>query len=108
MVIHVTVADPTSVTYQVAIILFIRHLFNKEIKKQIASAKNIQTLRHTMTIAQETEIKPKKDEGLNDSDPSAMQVSAVPHSEMLAIQGQCSPYGNNQDGNQIQAMNTPI
>ena len=41
LVIHATGADLTSVTCQVTIILFIRHFFNKEIKKQVAGAKNI-------------------------------------------------------------------
>ena len=39
LAIHVTGADPTSVTYQVTSILFIRYLFNCEIKKQVASIK---------------------------------------------------------------------
>ena len=69
-------------THQVTIILFIRHLFNKEIKKQVACAKNVQTLRHAMTLAQEAYTKLKMYEGLNNDDLSVMQVSAVPHSEM--------------------------
>ena len=44
LVIHATGAHPTSVMCQVTIIPFIRHLFNKEIKKQVAGTKNIQTL----------------------------------------------------------------
>ena len=88
LAIHATGADPTSVTYQVTIILFIRHLLNMRIKKQVASAKNIQTLRYAMTLPQEAEIKLKRYEGLNDNDPSVMQVSAVPHSEVLAVKGQ--------------------
>ena len=51
LIIHATSTDPTSVTCQVTIILFIRHLFKREIKKQVADAKNIQILRHTMTLA---------------------------------------------------------
>ena len=34
-----------------------------------------------------------------------MQVSAVPHSEVLALQGLSSMHGKNQDSNQIQDMN---
>ena len=56
---HATGSDPTSVTCQVTIILFIVHLFNKEIKKQVAGAKNNLTLRHAMTLAQEVEINSK-------------------------------------------------
>ena len=43
-------------------------------------------------------------EDLNDDDPSVMHVSAVPHSEVLAVQGQCSPHENNLGGNQMQDM----
>ena len=49
--------------------------------KQIAGAKNIQTLRHAMILAQEGDIKLKSYEGLNDIGPSVMQNSAVPHSK---------------------------
>ena len=44
LVIHATAAAPTSVTCKVTTILFIRHLFNEEIMKQVAGTKNIQTL----------------------------------------------------------------
>ena len=54
-----TCVDPTSVTCQVTIILFIRQLFNKEIKKLVAAAKNIETLRHASALAQDTAIKRK-------------------------------------------------
>ena len=94
LVIHVTDAYPTSVNCQVTIILFIRHLFNKEIKKQVAGAKNIQTLRHAMTLAQELQINLIKYKGLNYYDSSVMQVSAVPHSEVLAVQGQSNLHEN--------------
>ena len=60
-----------------------------------------------MILAQEAEIKLKKYIGLNDDDPSVMQASAVPHSEVLTVQGQSSLHGNNIDSNQIQEMNAP-
>ena len=61
-------------------------------RKQDASLKNVQTLRHAMTLAQEVEIKLKKYQDLNDDDPSLMQVNAVQHSKVLAVQGQsCLP-----------------
>ena len=56
LIIHTTDANPISVTCKVTIILFIRHL-NKDIKKQVAGTKNIQTLRHGMILAQTGEIK---------------------------------------------------
>ena len=40
LVIHAMDADPTTVTCQVTVILFIRHLFNK---KEVGGTKNIQT-----------------------------------------------------------------
>ena len=46
-------------THQVTIILFVRHLFNKETKKQIVGAKNILAMKHAMTLVQEAEIKLK-------------------------------------------------
>ena len=65
LVIQASGTDPTAVT-QVTTVLFIRHLFNKKIKKQMSRAKTIQTLRHAMTWAQEVEINLKKYEGLDD------------------------------------------
>ena len=50
----------------------------------------------------------KKYKSLNDNDPLVTQVSAVPHSDMLAVQGQSSSHGTSQDSNQIQNMNGPI
>ena len=50
--------------------------------------KNIQALRLAMTLAQEAEIRYKKYDGLDDDDPSVMQISSVPHSEVLAFQRQ--------------------
>ena len=107
MVIHTTGADSTSVTCQVTKILLIRHHFNKEIRKQVAGAKNIQTLRHAITLAQEAEIKLKKYKGLIDDNSSVMQVNSVPHSEILAVQGRSSPQGNNLNSNHKQGMNVP-
>ena len=60
-----------------------------------------------MTLAQETEINIKKYGYINDDDPSVIQVSTVPHSEVFAVQGQSSLHGNNPYSNQIQYMNTP-
>ena len=63
LVIHTTGTDPTVVTCQVTIVLFIRYLFNKKIKKQVAEVNTIQTVRHTVTLVQDAEIKFKKYEG---------------------------------------------
>ena len=59
LVMHITGEDSTSVTCQIIIVLFIRHLFNKEIRKQVAKAKNMQTLRHAMILVKEAEINSK-------------------------------------------------
>ena len=71
--IHVTDAERTSTTWYIINIVFIRHLFNREIKKQGATTKNIQTLSYAMTLTQE-----------------AMQIGVVLHSEVLAVQQQSS------------------
>ena len=44
---------------------------------QVAGTKTIQTLRHAMTLMLETEIKLKMYEGLNNDDPSVMQISTI-------------------------------
>ena len=54
-----------------------------------------------MTLAQEAENKLKKYEALNNDDPSVMLLSAVPHSEVLDVQGQSHPLRNTKDSNQI-------
>ena len=75
--------------------------------KQVAGAKNrdFKTYHHPRSISRN---QTKKYEGLKGDDPSVMQVSAVPHSDMLAVQGQRSQYENNLASNQIQDMNAPI
>ena len=40
-------------TWQLTIVLLIRHLFNKKIKKEVAAAKAIQPLRCAMALVQE-------------------------------------------------------
>ena len=56
---HAIGTDPTSATCQVTIKLFIRQIFNKEIKEQVMEAKNTLTLRHDMTLPQEAGMKLK-------------------------------------------------
>ena len=53
-------------------VLFFRHLFNKEIKRHIAGVKPNETLRHIMTLAKEAENKLKRYEELSDDDSSVM------------------------------------
>ena len=60
-------------------------------------------MRHALTLAQEAGIKLKKCEGLS-NDPSVMQISAVLHSEVLAVQGQSGQPGSTQNINQIQDL----
>ena len=88
-------------------IVFIRHLFNKDIKKQVLGAKDIQTLRHAITLAVEEEIKLYKYDGLNDDDPSVMKVNAIPHSEVIAVRGKVTCPKNNPDNNQVLNMSAP-
>ena len=58
-----------------------------------------------MTPVQAAEIKLKKYEGLNDDDPLVMQVSEVPHLEVLIVQGQSGLHGNNPYSNQVPRIN---
>ena len=100
LLIHATGIDSTAGFFPSNHILFIKYIFNKEIKKEVAGAKTIQTLRHAMTLAQEAEIKLKKYDRLNDDDPSVMQISSILQSEVMTIQGQ-----NGQSGNQGKKTN---
>ena len=59
LVIPTTGKDLSEVTCHVTNAFSIRHLLNKKIKKQIAGAKTIQPLSHSLTLAQEAEIKLK-------------------------------------------------
>ena len=102
LIIDATGTHPTSVTCQVTIVVFIRHLLNKGIKRQGTGAKTTQTLKHAMTLFQEVKTKPKKYEGLNADDPSVIQISSIPHSEELAVQWQNCQLGNTQNMNQAQ------
>ena len=49
----------------------------------------------------------KKYDDQSDDDPLVMQVNAVPHSEVLPVQGQSSQHGNSPHSNQIQDINAP-
>ena len=71
----------------------------KKIRSKLLVQRTFIPLRHIMTLAQEAEIRLKKYEGLNGYDPSVMQATDVWHSEVLAVQGQSSPHGNNLESN---------
>ena len=92
--------DPTVVTCKVTIVLSIRHLFNKEINKEVCGTRTVQTLRFAMTLDPELEIKLEMYERFHDDYPSVMQISSIPQSEVLAIQGQILQLGNTQPVNQ--------
>ena len=49
----------------------------------------------------------QKYKGLNDDVPSVMQVSAIPHSEVIIVQGQSDSPRNTQENNHVQDMNVP-
>ena len=61
--------------------------FDKEIKKQVAGAKTIKSFRCAKTLTKEVQIKVRKYKGLNDDDPSVMQISSVPHTKIQVFQG---------------------
>ena len=77
LVIQATGTDPTTMICQVTLALFIRHPFNKEIKKHFSGTKMIWPLRYVMTLAQEAEIKLTKYKGLSSDDPSVIQISSI-------------------------------
>ena len=110
LVIQAIDTDPTAVTCLIAIILFIRYIFNKEIKKQVAGTQSIQTLRHAMILVKEAEIKLKKYEGLNDDDPSGMPVSTMPQGDptVMAIQGQGIQTGNQNAKGNVARLNWKV
>ena len=59
-----------------------------------------------MNLAHEAEIKLKKKyEGLNDDDPSLLQISAILHSEEMAVQEHSDSSRNTQDNYQVQDIN---
>ena len=72
----------TAVPCEVTTVLFISHLLNSVIKKQVAGTRPKQTL------AEEAKIKLKMYEGLNDDDPSVMQINSVLQSDVMTIQEQ--------------------
>ena len=67
------------------IVLFIRHLLNNEITKQVAGAKTIQSVRHPMTLAKEPEIKLQKYKVLSDDDMSVKDISINPESDLVMM-----------------------
>ena len=61
-----------------------------------------------MTLPQERENILKKYKGLTDDDPSVIEVSAVPCSEVFAVQGQHCPLGSTDDSNNTRYECTKI
>ena len=91
LVIHTTGADPTLVMCQVTIVLFIRHRFNEQ---KCTWHEDFKTC-HDPSSRSINQT--KKYKGLNEDDPSIMQVITVLHLEVLAVQGQSSlPADSNQ------------
>ena len=77
-------------------------------KKQVAGTKNISDFKicHDPSSRGRNQTK-KKCKGLNDDDPTVMQISAVPHSEVLVVHEQNGLPRNTQGSNQIQDVNAP-
>ena len=71
----VTGLEPQQVTDPLKIIIFNKHLFNREIKKSIAKGYN-RNLKEAFDRALASERKAKKFEGLTDDDPSVMAITA--------------------------------
>ena len=91
--------SPTVVICQVTVVLFLMHLFNKEIKMQVAGAETNLTLRHRMTLAQGAEIMFKQYEGLDADDSSVMHINTGPKIDPLVMAIQNQGQAGNQDLN---------
>ena len=78
------------------VVLFIRHSFNKVIKKHVAGVKSVQTLRHAITRVQEAGITLNMYEGLNDDDPLVIHITTAAQNDPVPVNFQ---YHNGQVGN---------
>ena len=67
--------EPNQVTDPLKVIIFNKHLFNREIKKTVAKGSH-RTLKEAFDSALAAERKAKKFEGLTDDDPTVMAVQA--------------------------------
>ena len=56
--------DSTNITYREIIFLFIKHLYNKDIRRWVAGTKTINTLADAFRLAHHSLLKLKKYEGL--------------------------------------------
>ena len=71
----VTGLEPKQVNDPLKIIIFNKHLFNREIKKSIAKRYH-RNLKEAFDNALAAERRAKKFEGLTDEDPSVMTITA--------------------------------
>ena len=72
----------------------------------VAGAKAIQTLRHTITLTQEAEIKLKYKD-LNDDGPSVIQISTTPQADptVMSMLGQHTQLGNQTPSENVARLN---
>ena len=95
----------TAVPCQVTIVLFIRHLFNKEIKRRWLELRPFK-------IEKDSDPGPgswnqsKKYEGFNDYNPPFMQVSTIPQTYpvVMTIQVQCTQVGNQNTNRNVSKL----
>ena len=74
---HSMKMDPRTIENKLVIILFVKNMYNKEIHRSVAGAKNINTLLDTFKSAQMNLLKLRKYEGLVSDDDHRHPVHAV-------------------------------
>ena len=87
--------DPTTIDNKLMIILFIKHLYNKDIRRRVAGAKNINTLLDAFKMTQWNLHKLKKYEGLVSEDDIIYSIHTVSQiSDTSKSSGHFSQPGN--------------
>ena len=74
---HSMKMDPSMINNKLVIVLFLKNMYNKEIHRRVAGAKNINTLLDAFKSAQMNLLKLKKYEGLVSDDEHGHRVHAV-------------------------------
>ena len=74
---HSMKMDPSTINSKLVIVLFFKNMYNKEIHRRVAVAKNINTLLDAFKSAQMNLLKLKKYEGLVSDDKHRHTIHAV-------------------------------
>ena len=90
---------PTTIDNKLMIILFIKNLYNKDIRQRVAGAKNVNTFLEAFNMAQWNLLKLKKYEGLVSEDDSIHSIHTVNQiSDISKFSGHFSPTRECQPG----------